>query len=314
MDWDLQLVVPWFAAGSSFVLLVFVLLGRTPQRAKQRLAGLAAGQGDPHSIENRARGKATGGDANVDRLKNRRRHDTDRANDLADRIVQAGIYSKNAVSVFSVIRACLCAGMVGLGLVAGYVGLMPTLPAIVVSTLAGVAATLAPSFWLDFLRHARQTQIRRAMPDALDLMGVCLQGGLSLSGALSRVSQELGTAHPLLATELSIVEREMQMGLTAGDAVRQFARRFDLEELRSLASVISQAERFGSSINKALKTYAEGLRIKRQQRAEELAQKAAVKVLFPTLFCIFPGIFVVILGPAAIRIYEVLITNNTWGG
>lgn len=123
---------------------------------------------------------------------------------------------------------------------------------------------------------------------------------------------ELGTAHPLLAVELGIVEREMQMGLTAGEAMRQFAKRFDLEELRSLASVISQAERFGSSVTKALRTYAEALRSKRRQRAEELAQKAAVKILFPTLLCIFPGLFIVIMGPAAIRIYQVIVSGTPW--
>jgi tight adherence protein C len=216
--------------------------------------------------------------------------------------------------VFIVIRVVLFAIMLGLGLLASHVGLIAPLPAVVAGALAGLAATLAPSFWLDQVRRSRQNQIRRAMPDALDLMGVCLQGGLSLPGSLSRVSQELGTAHPMLALELAIVEREMQMGLTAGQAMRQFASRFDLEELRSLSSVIGQAERFGSSVTQALKTYAEGLRVKRQQQAEEMAQKAAVKILFPTILCIFPGIFIVVLGPAAIRIYQVLLVGTSWGG
>jgi tight adherence protein C len=93
----------------------------------------------------------------------------------------------------------------------------------------------------------------------------------------------------------------------------QFAQRFNLEELRSLASVVGQTEKYGGSIAGALKTYAEGLRIKRRQRAEEMAQKAAVKLLFPTLLCIFPGIFVVVLGPTAMRMYQVM-AGVTWNG
>jgi tight adherence protein C len=94
--------------------------------------------------------------------------------------------------------------------------------------------------------------------------------------------------------------------MTTGEALKRLAGRFDLEELRSLAAVITQAERLGTSVNKALQVYAETLRVNRHQRAQELAQKAAIKILFPTLFLIFPGLFVVILGPAAIQIYKVL--------
>ena len=133
---------------------------------------------------------------------------------------------------------------------------------------------------------------------------------MSLSAALSRVARELATAHPMLALELAIVERETQMGRTTGDAMRAFSERFDLEEVRSLSSVISQAEKFGSSVTKAMETYAETLRMKRHQYAEEMAQKAVVKIIFPTLLCIFPSIFVVVLGPAAIRIYQVLVKGT----
>jgi tight adherence protein C len=151
------------------------------------------------------------------------------------------------------------------------------------------------------------------LPDALDVIVVCLEAGLSISGALSRVARELGSAHPLLAQELGIVEREIQMGRSTGDAMRQLAVRFDLEELRSLAAVIKQSEQFGTSVVKAFNVYAESIRVQRHQRAEELARKAAIKILFPTVLCIFPGIFIVLLGPAAIRIYNVLILGVRHG-
>ena len=231
---------------------------------------------------------------------------------LGQRIIQAGIYSKQGMRSFHGTRVVLTLVALTTGpIVALPIGL-PVEIGVLISGLAGLAAYLAPSFWLDYRLRGRQTKMRRALPDALDLVTVCMQGGLSLPAALARVSRELGTAHPMLATELAIVEREVQMGRSTGDAMRQFAQRFNLEELRSLSSVVGQAEKFGGSISGALKTYAESLRVKRRQHAEEMAQKAAVKLLFPTLLCIFPGIFVVILGPTAIRLYQV-ISENPWG-
>src|SRR5262249_660115 len=101
---------------------------------------------------------------------------------------------------------------------------------------------------------------------------------------------------------MNIVQREMQLGLTAGEALKKFGERCNLEEVRSLSSVLLQSERFGASVVKALRVHADSFRLERQQRAEEMAQKAAVKILFPTLVCIFPAIFIVILGPAARQI------------
>jgi tight adherence protein C len=145
------------------------------------------------------------------------------------------------------------------------------------------------------------------LPDALDVLNICLEGGMSLSGSVSRVAQELASAHPALALELAIVDRETRMGRSVADSIRSFADRFDLSELRSLASVIAQAERYGASVAQALEVYAETMRVKRSQAAEERAQKAVIKVIFPTLFCIFPALFVVVLGPAAISIYNAFI-------
>ncbi len=124
--------------------------------------------------------------------------------------------------------------------------------------------------------------------------------------ALRRVAGELRTAHPLLSGELDIVQREVQLGRSTGEALRQFADRCDLEEARSLSSVILQAERFGASLVKSLRVHAEMLRTKRMQYAEEMAQKAATKILFPTILFIFPGLFVIILGPAAIQLNRTL--------
>ncbi len=178
-----------------------------------------------------------------------------------------------------------------------------------ISLVAGLAAStmgmVLPGLWLDWQVARRQKVLRRALPDALDMLVLCVEGGLSLNGALARIRGELQAVHPRLAAELSVVEREMMMGLSAGEALRKFGERADLEELRSLAAVLLQSERYGASMVKALRVYADTLRVERQQRSEEMAQKAAVKILFPTLLCIFPAIFVVVLGPAAYQIKAV---------
>jgi tight adherence protein C len=161
-----------------------------------------------------------------------------------------------------------------------------------------------------FRNHFLSLLCRRALPDALDLMVICLEGGLSLPAALKRISAELRTAHTELAAELAIVQREIQLGRSPGDALKQMGIRSDLEEVRSLSSVITQAEKFGASLVKSLRVHSETLRLKRQQRAEEMGAKAATKVLFPTLLFIFPAIFVVILGPAAIQIMKTLGSMN----
>jgi tight adherence protein C len=191
-------------------------------------------------------------------------------------------------------------------LLLGLLGIVNIMYGVLIGAIVGAFGMIGPSFWLDRRKKARQSSLRRALPDALDILVICLEGGLSIPGAIRRISGELRTAHPILALEFNIVQREIHLGHSTGEALRRFAARADLEELRSLASVIMQSERFGASLVKALRTHAESLRIKRLQYAEEMAQKAATKILFPTVLCILPGIFIVILGPAAIQIVNVL--------
>ena len=165
----------------------------------------------------------------------------------------------------------MIAGAAGLGFLVSTFGQLTLQQGLLAGTACGIAATIAPGFWLDRLKRGRQTQIRRSLPDALDVLVVCLQGGLSVMAAMSRVARELAVAHPLLAVEMKIAERQMQMGQSAGEAIRGIADRFDLEELRGMAAVVKQAERVGSSVATALEVFAETLRLKRQQQAEEMA-------------------------------------------
>jgi tight adherence protein C len=221
---------------------------------------------------------------------------------LQQRLVQAGYYGRSALPVFLGVRVVVlaCAALVSVVLLlTGWLALAPGL--IVTAVLVGLAL-LGPGLFLDWQKKQRQAQLRRALPDVLDVITICLEAGLGLSEAIHRVSEELATAHPLLAEEMTLVEREMLLGLGAGEALRKFAARCDLPEVRDLAAVVEHSERYGVGTAAALRIEADSMRLARQQRAEELAQKAAVKVLFPTLLFIFPAIFVIVLGPAVYSI------------
>jgi tight adherence protein C len=210
------------------------------------------------------------------------------------------------MSLFLGAKLILMFAPVALGLLAVALGLLPPLYGVLGGIYAGGMGLIGPSLWLDAQKRSRQAVFRRSLPDALDLLVICVEGGLTLGAALARIAEALRAVHPSLATELDIVRREMQLGRTAGEALRSMGERTDLEEVRGLASVIVQAERLGAGLAKSLRVHAETLRLRRQQRAEERAQKAATKVLIPTLFFIFPAIFVVVLGPAMIQLSRTL--------
>ncbi len=309
-----MMMVTWFVAISSLVLLVYLLISGRSSRIASRLEDVSSmGARSPHQAADGTfappRVSST-----LERAVARQMKKEQRKERTKDRLVQAGLYKRRSNSIFWFFRLLLVIVPVAFGVAASRFGLLSLTYGILGGVLLGLVGTMMPSFWLDHLKRGRQTKIRRSLPDALDVMVICLEGGLSLSSALSRVAREMASAHRMLAVELKIVERQIQMGRTTGQAIRQFAQRFDLEELRSLASVIIQAERFGSGVVKAITVYADTLRLRRQQRAEEMAHKAGVKLLFPTVLFIFPGMFVVLLGPAAMIIYEELIRSGAMGG
>jgi tight adherence protein C len=161
---------------------------------------------------------------------------------------------------------------------------------------------IAPGLWLEQQVAKRHRLLRHSLPDALDMLVLCLEGGVSMTAAFQRVTSELKIVHPVLGAEMSIMQREIQLGLSAGEALKKLAERCGLSEVRDLANVWLQSERFGASMVKTLRIHAETGRQDRQMQIEEQAQKAAVKILFPTLLCIFPAIFIVLLGPAAYQI------------
>lgn len=163
---------------------------------------------------------------------------------------------------------------------------------------------LAPDFWLGRKISGRQTKIRRALPDVLDLLVVCVEAGLSLDQATQRTAEELRIAHPALSDELSIVVLEQRSGRPRSDAWKNLSDRTGVDTIRNLVSVLIQSEQFGTSVGKTLRVHSETLRTQRRQKVEEQAAKTTVKLVFPLVLFIFPSLFLVTMGPAAITIME----------
>jgi tight adherence protein C len=175
---------------------------------------------------------------------------------------------------------------------------------IVIAPFAALLGYYLPEWLLRSRSGKRQHSIRRALPDALDLMSITVEAGLSFDAAMERVSREMGGP---LGEELFRVVQEMRLGKGRGEALRDLSDRTSVDELKSFVLAMVQAEIFGISVARVLNVQAAELRMKRKQLAEEQAQKLPVKIVFPLILCIFPSLFVVLLGPAAISIYENII-------
>jgi tight adherence protein C len=157
-----------------------------------------------------------------------------------------------------------------------------------------------PDLVVNFLAKSRKQAVFLALPDALDLMVVCVEAGLALDHAMRKVAEELKKTYPVLADEFALCNFQLQMGRPRAEVLHELGARTGVQDLRALAGVLIQAERFGGSVAQALRVQSESMRTKRRQLAEEKAAKTAVKLIFPLVIFIFPGIFVVLVGPAAI--------------
>jgi tight adherence protein C len=178
---------------------------------------------------------------------------------------------------------------------------------VVVVPIGAVAGYFVPEWLLRSSSGKRQDEIRRALPDALDLLAITVQAGLGFDAALDRVSQEMGGP---LGQEFHRCVQEMRLGKSRAEALRDLAERTTVEELKSFVMAMVQADIFGISISQVLNVQAGELRMKRRQRAEEMAMKLPVKIIFPLILCIFPAMIVVLMGPAGISIYQNLILAN----
>jgi tight adherence protein C len=228
----------------------------------------------------------------------------DEQTQLRQKLAQAGFRHRQAQTVFLASKSAIAI----VGLLAGmstamYMG-WGTNWMVSAAILGAGVGFIAPGFWLDSAIAGRKTRIRRGLPDVLDLLVVTVEAGLALDASIKRVGEEMSSVHPEIAEELSIATRETQMGIRRSEALDNMANRVGIDEVRALVSVISQAERFGTSVSKALRSQADSIRTKRRQKAEEKAQQTAVKLMIPLVLFIFPALGVVLAGPAAISLFR----------
>ncbi len=210
---------------------------------------------------------------------------------MAKRFMEAGLRGQNLSDIF-VLAQILCLLMGGL-----LGSFIPSDSFFLVLALAAVGF-MAPDLWLTFQQKKRRERIRRSVPDMVDLLVICVGAGLGLDQALLRVSDELRLSHPDIAEELERVMLERRAGASRIDAWRALAERTNIKEFAAFVSMLSETDRFGSPITKALNDFSDELRTKRRQKAEEAAAKTKIKIIFPLVICIFPCIFIVLLVPA----------------
>jgi tight adherence protein C len=234
---------------------------------------------------------------------------------LRVRLMNAGWRTPGALAIFFGARTALAL-------------LLPTLAAMLLigdeapTSVTQFAVTLViliafgyylPAFVLGrFVTH-RKRVIFESFPDAIDLLTVCVEAGLSIDAALMRVSEEISMRSPVIANELELTLLEMRSGYSKEKALRNLAMRTGVEDIDSFATMLIQADRFGTSIGVSLRVLSDTLRVRRRMHAEELAAKISVKLLFPLMFCIFPALMVVLMGPAMLQIYRLMLPAMAGG-
>lgn len=176
----------------------------------------------------------------------------------------------------------------------------------VITVWTCIFAFFLPNIWLGAKISERQREIERGLPDAMDLMVTCVEAGLGIDAALSRVSEEIGLASPILGAELNLTFLEVQAGITRPEAFRRLADRTGVEDLRALSAMLIQTEIFGTSVARALRVHSDGMRVKRMQHAEEKAAAVGVKMTIPLILCILPSLIAVLIGPAVVSIAETM--------
>jgi tight adherence protein C len=264
------------------------LIARTPEEPKARFLARTLGALKPPK-------------ASTSHLAKRASSQSAKISRLERRLAAAGWKDPDAAMYYS-------AATIGLPILFGVIPLLlGGLEAWVLALVAAVVGYLLPDLFLARATSAYQKAIQNGLPDALDLIVVCVEAGSSLDQALVRASEELEIALPALAQELRTVTSEIRAGKPRLEAFHDFARRTQLEDVRALVAMLTQTDRFGTSIAQALRTHAATSRTKRRQSAEERASKVGVKLVFPLALCLVPALYVVCLGPIIVRILRALL-------
>jgi tight adherence protein C len=219
-------------------------------------------------------------------------------------LVMAGYRSENAPAVFSGIRILAALVFLAFGfLVKDQITTKPMLRIMLMIGCGGIGY-MAPGFILDSKINRRQKTLRLSLPDAIDLMVIAVEAGLGMDQAISYVGKELHVAHPVLSDELGLMSLEVRAGIRRSEALHNLAERTGESEIRKLVSVLTQTDRFGTSMANALRTHSEYMRIERRQQAEERAAKIGVKLVFPIFFFILPSMLLVTVGPGMLGLFK----------
>jgi len=219
---------------------------------------------------------------------------------------QAGLRSVGAHQVYLLIRWALPVVLVVLAVFYGKITGIASMSIILMVLVAGIAGYLLPDFVLRRKIHKRQEEITDSLPDALDLLVVCVEAGLGLNAAFIKITDEFKLSSPALSEEFDIVNREMVAGKPRQEALRALTERTGVEDVKSLVAMLIQTEKLGTSLAVSLRVHSDSLRLRRRQKAEEAAAKTTIKLIFPLVFLMFPALFIVILGPGVIQVINVL--------
>lgn len=216
------------------------------------------------------------------------------------RLMQAGFRNQGAPTMFLTVK--VLSAMIGLVIGGGIALVLQgfSQDALLKVVISGGIMFFLPELALSWIISCRKDNIFMGLPDALDLMVVCVEAGLGLDQAMRKVSTEMGKTYKVIAEEFGVANAQLQLGRPRNEVLKALGNRSNVDDLKALASILIQADKFGSSIAQALRVQSDSMRVKRRQIAEEKAAKSAVKLIFPLVIFIFPGIFVVLVGPAAI--------------
>jgi len=231
---------------------------------------------------------------------------TRRWSPVREKLIQAGFRQPLALPIFLGGRLAAAGILYAYGVVIGLALEVSGGGSILLGACGAAIGWIVPNFLLSIRVTKRQKAIQKLIPDAVDLLVICVEAGMGLNQGLQRVAQELRHADNVLTTELAQMNLEVRAGTPRDQALMALADRTGVADLRSLATMLVQTERFGTSIADSLRIHAETIRVARQQRAEEAAAKTTIKMVFPLAICILPALLVVILGPAVIQVLEAL--------
>jgi len=220
---------------------------------------------------------------------------------------QAGIRSAGAYHTYIAVRWILPVGFVALATLYGKATGLTNQWTLLLVLMGGIVGFLLPDFVLRWKIRKRQEEITDSLPDGLDLLVVCIEAGLGLNAAFVKITEEFQLSSPALSEEFDIVNREMVAGKPRQEALRALSDRTGVEDVKSLVAMLVQTEKLGTSLSQSLRVHSDSLRTRRRQRAEEAAAKTTIKLVFPLVFLMFPALFIVILGPGVLKIFEVLL-------